>query len=77
MTQHLAVLQVGFTLWIAYGFALGNAAIVVPPEEEQHGGDAELPVRDGGDVAWFATEHDECARLDLHHDATRAPSTAD
>ncbi len=30
MTQHLAVLQVGFTLWIAYGFALGDAAIVVP-----------------------------------------------
>jgi uncharacterized protein with PQ loop repeat len=27
---YLAVLQVGFTLWIAYGFALGNVAIVVP-----------------------------------------------
>jgi MtN3 and saliva related transmembrane protein len=26
----LAVLQVGFTLWAAYGIALGNAAIVVP-----------------------------------------------
>jgi len=98
-TSCLAVLQVGFTLWIAYGFALGNAAIVVlnsvaflvgaatilialrfrdatsegwfasdegrkdegrqhDPEEEQHGGDAELSVRDGGDVAWLATEHD-------------------
>lgn len=28
--SYLAVLQVGFTLWVAYGFALGNAAIVVP-----------------------------------------------
>lgn len=28
--SYLAVLQVGFTLWIAYGIALGNAAIVVP-----------------------------------------------
>jgi MtN3 and saliva related transmembrane protein len=27
---YLAVLQVGFTLWIAYGFALGNVAIIVP-----------------------------------------------
>ena len=27
---YLAVLQVGFTLWIAYGIALGNVAIVVP-----------------------------------------------
>ena len=26
----LGVLQVGFTLWMAYGFALGNAAIFVP-----------------------------------------------
>ena len=26
----LAVLQVGFTLWMAYGFALGNLAIIVP-----------------------------------------------
>lgn len=28
--SYLAVLQVGFTLWIAYGIALGNVAIVVP-----------------------------------------------
>ena len=28
--SYLAVLQVGFTLWIAYGIALGNAAIIVP-----------------------------------------------
>jgi MtN3 and saliva related transmembrane protein len=27
---YLAVLLVGFGLWIAYGLALGNAAIVVP-----------------------------------------------
>jgi uncharacterized protein with PQ loop repeat len=27
---YLAVLQVGFTLWIAYGIALGNGAIIVP-----------------------------------------------
>jgi MtN3 and saliva related transmembrane protein len=27
---YLAVLQVGFTLWMAYGIALGNVAIVVP-----------------------------------------------
>jgi MtN3 and saliva related transmembrane protein len=27
---YLAVLQVGFTLWMAYGIALGNIAIVVP-----------------------------------------------
>ncbi len=27
---YLAVLVVGFVLWIAYGMALGNAAIVVP-----------------------------------------------
>ena len=27
---YLAVLQVGFTLWVGYGLALGNAAIVVP-----------------------------------------------
>lgn len=27
---YLAVLQVGFTLWIAYGWALGNPAIMVP-----------------------------------------------
>ena len=26
----LAVLQVGFTLWMAYGIALGNIAIIVP-----------------------------------------------
>jgi MtN3 and saliva related transmembrane protein len=28
--SYLAVLQVGFTLWVGYGLALGNAAIVVP-----------------------------------------------
>jgi MtN3 and saliva related transmembrane protein len=28
--SYLAVLMVGFTLWIAYGFSIGNAAIVVP-----------------------------------------------
>jgi uncharacterized protein with PQ loop repeat len=27
---YLAVLQVGFTLWIAYGIVLGNVAITVP-----------------------------------------------
>lgn len=27
---YLAVLQVGFSLWAGYGFALGNTAIVVP-----------------------------------------------
>ena len=27
---YLAVLQVGFTLWMAYGIALGNVAIIVP-----------------------------------------------
>jgi uncharacterized protein with PQ loop repeat len=27
---YLAVLQVGFTLWIAYGISLGNVAIIVP-----------------------------------------------
>jgi uncharacterized protein with PQ loop repeat len=27
---YLAVLQIGFTLWAAYGVALPNAAIVVP-----------------------------------------------
>lgn len=27
---YLAVLELGFTLWIAYGIALGNAALVVP-----------------------------------------------
>lgn len=27
---YLTVLQVGFTLWIAYGIALRNAAIIVP-----------------------------------------------
>jgi MtN3 and saliva related transmembrane protein len=27
---YLSVLQVGFTLWIAYGAALGNLAIAVP-----------------------------------------------
>jgi uncharacterized protein with PQ loop repeat len=26
----LSVLELGFTLWIAYGIALGNAALVVP-----------------------------------------------
>lgn len=28
--SYLAVLQVGFTLWISYGIALGNLAIIVP-----------------------------------------------
>jgi MtN3 and saliva related transmembrane protein len=28
--SYLAVLQVGFGLWVGYGIALGNAAIVVP-----------------------------------------------
>lgn len=28
--SYLAVLQVGFSLWVAYGIALRNAAIVVP-----------------------------------------------
>ncbi len=28
--SYLAVLQVGFMLWVAYGIALRNAAIVVP-----------------------------------------------
>ncbi len=27
---YLGVLQVGFTVWVAYGLALGNFAIVVP-----------------------------------------------
>lgn len=27
---YLAVLQVGFTLWMAYGVSIGNVAIVVP-----------------------------------------------
>ena len=27
---YLAVLQVGFTLWVAYGISLPNAAIIVP-----------------------------------------------
>lgn len=27
---YLSVLQVGFTLWILYGWALGNLAIIVP-----------------------------------------------
>jgi MtN3 and saliva related transmembrane protein len=27
---YLAVLQIGFMLWVGYGFALGNLAIVVP-----------------------------------------------
>lgn len=27
---YLLVLQVGFSLWIAYGWALGNAAIILP-----------------------------------------------
>ncbi len=27
---YLAVLEIGFTLWIAYGISLGNVAIVVP-----------------------------------------------
>lgn len=28
--HYLLVLEVGFLLWIAYGAALGNAAIIVP-----------------------------------------------
>jgi uncharacterized protein with PQ loop repeat len=28
--SYLAVLQIGFTLWVGYGLALGNPAIVVP-----------------------------------------------
>ena len=28
--SYFAVLLVGFGLWIAYGFALGNAALIVP-----------------------------------------------
>ena len=27
---YLSVLQVGFTLWVAYGLSLGNLAIAVP-----------------------------------------------
>ena len=27
---YLSVLQVGFTLWITYGWALGNPAIMIP-----------------------------------------------
>jgi MtN3 and saliva related transmembrane protein len=27
---YLGVLAIGFTLWIAYGVSLGNAAIIVP-----------------------------------------------
>ncbi len=27
---YLAVLQVGFVLWIAYGIAIGNLALIVP-----------------------------------------------
>ncbi|HSK93138.1 MAG TPA: SemiSWEET family transporter [Candidatus Angelobacter sp.] len=27
---YLAVLEIGFMLWVAYGIALGNAALVVP-----------------------------------------------
>ncbi len=27
---YLSVLQVGFTLWIAYGFSIGNPALIVP-----------------------------------------------
>jgi MtN3 and saliva related transmembrane protein len=27
---YLGVLELGFTLWIAYGIALGNAALIVP-----------------------------------------------
>lgn len=27
---YLSVLQIGFTLWILYGWALGNPAIIVP-----------------------------------------------
>lgn len=28
--SYLAVLQIGFTLWIAYGIALANPAIIIP-----------------------------------------------
>lgn len=28
--SYLAVLQLGFTLWVAYGIALPNVAIIVP-----------------------------------------------
>ena len=28
--SYLAVLQIGFALWVGYGIALGNAALVVP-----------------------------------------------
>jgi uncharacterized protein with PQ loop repeat len=28
--SYLAVLQVGFSLWIAYGISLGNVALIVP-----------------------------------------------
>jgi len=28
--SYLAVLEIGFTLWIAYGIALGNLALVIP-----------------------------------------------
>lgn len=28
--SYLAVLMVGFSLWIAYGYSIANAAIVVP-----------------------------------------------
>lgn len=28
--SYLAVLQVGFTLWVGYGIALGNPAIIIP-----------------------------------------------
>jgi uncharacterized protein with PQ loop repeat len=27
---YLGVLQIGFTLWMAYGWSLGNLAIIVP-----------------------------------------------
>lgn len=27
---YLAVLQVGFALWVAYGISIGNAALIVP-----------------------------------------------
>jgi MtN3 and saliva related transmembrane protein len=28
--SYLAVLQIGFALWVGYGIALGNAAVAVP-----------------------------------------------
>ena len=28
--SYLAVLEIGFTLWFAYGIALGNLALVIP-----------------------------------------------